>query len=166
MVWALMDIRNEQPADRDAIREVVAAAFPRSGEAALVDRLRADGDSVISLVAVERERIVGHCLLSRMSAPFRALGLGPVTVPPERQGAGIGGVLIRAALDQAAMEGWQGVFVLGDPAYYGRFGFDAARASGFDSPYAGPYLMLLPLGGDLPARQGRIDYAPAFAALT
>ena len=56
--------------------------------------------------------------------------------------------------------------MLGGPAYYRRLGFDPARAKGFASPYAGPHLMALaPGGGDLPATGGRIDHAPAFAAL-
>ena len=100
-----------------------------------------------------------------MSAPFKAVGLAPVSVAPARQRCGIGRRLIRAGLRRAADEGWQGAFVLGDPAYYRRFGFNPERASGFASPYAGPHLMVLGLHGDLAATEGRIDYAPAFAAL-
>ena len=70
--------------------------------------------------------------------------------------------MIRAGLERARSAGWRGVFVLGDPGYYRRFGFDPALAGGFASPYAGPHLMALALGPDLPARSGRIEYAPAF----
>jgi putative acetyltransferase len=73
--------------------------------------------------------------------------------------------LIRAGIDRAARGGWQAVFVVGEPDYYRRFGFDAALASGFTSPYAGPYRMVLALGGALPVKTGKIDYAPAFARL-
>jgi len=155
-------IRPEEPADRSAIRAVVTAAFGRAVEAELVDRLRDDGGSVISLVAVEDGRIVGHVLFSRMTAPFRALGLGPVCVAPDRQRSGIGSRLIRAGLDRAARDGWQAVFVLGEPAFYHRFGFDPDLARGFSSPYAGPYLMALALDGPLPVTKGRIGYAAAF----
>jgi putative acetyltransferase len=155
-------IRDEAPADRAGIRALVLAAFGGAQEADLVDRLRTDGDAAISLVAVDGERVVGHVLLSRMSAPFRALGLAPVSVLPDRQGTGIGTRLIRAGLERAELGGWRGVFVLGEPAYYRRFGFDPALASGFASPYAGPYLMALALGGSLPATAGRLDHAPAF----
>jgi putative acetyltransferase len=152
--------------DIAAIRAVEEAAFARSDEADLVDALRASGEAELSLVAVEREHVVGHVMFSRMEAPFRALGLGPVAVRPDRQGQGIGGGLIREGLLRAQDEDWQAVFVLGEPAYYRRFGFDPALAAGFRSPYAGPYLMALPLGAtDLPTRSGRVDYAPAFAAL-
>jgi putative acetyltransferase len=73
--------------------------------------------------------------------------------------------LIRAGLDRVRHADWQAVFVLGDPDYYGRFGFDPARAAGFSCRYAGPHLMVLPLGGALPATTGAVDYAPAFRML-
>jgi putative acetyltransferase len=159
-------IRAETVSDIAAIRAVEEAAFARPHEADLVDALRAAGDAVFSLVAIEAEQLVGHAMFSRMGAPFRALGLGPVAVRPDRQRRGIGGRLIREGLLRAEAENWQVVFVLGNPAYYRRFGFDTAMAAGFGSPYAGPYLMALPLGApDLPTRSGRVDYAPAFAAL-
>ncbi len=120
---------------------------------------------VISLVAVEADRVVGHILFTRLGAPFPALALAPLAVVPERQRRGIGSRLIRTGLDAAAQGGWRGVFVLGEPGYYGRFGFDGALASGFGSRYAGPCHMALALGGALPARAGRIDYPPAFARL-
>ena len=160
-----MEIRAEKDADRQAVRDVVSAAFAGRAEADLVDDLRAECDGILSLVAEEDGRIVGHALLSPMNAPFRALGLAPVAVLPERQGEGIGSALIRAGLSRARDEGWQAVFVLGEPAYYRRFGFDPALAEGFDCAYAGPYLMALPLGGALPARTGQLRYAEAFSRL-
>jgi putative acetyltransferase len=160
-----MMVRDERPEDRPAIRAVVAAAFARSLEADLVDRLRSDGDSVISLVALDAGRMVGHVMFSRMAAPFRALGLAPVAVVPDRQRRGIGSRLIRDGLERAAAGGWQGVFVFGEPRYYHRFGFQAALAQGFGSPYAGPHLMALALAGSLPATTGRIDPAAAFRCL-
>ena len=96
-----MLIRDEQPADAAALHALTVAAFGRAAEADLVDALRRDGDGVISLVAVAEGAVVGHVLLSRMSAPFRALGLAPVSVAPGRQRAGLGSRLIRAALDRA-----------------------------------------------------------------
>jgi predicted GNAT family acetyltransferase len=77
-----------------------------------------------------------------MQAPFRALALAPVSVAPERQKAGIGSALVRSAVERARQAGWEAVFVLGDPAYYGRFGFDAHRAAGFSTPYAGEHFMV------------------------
>jgi putative acetyltransferase len=160
-----MIMRDEEPADIVGIRNVVDAAFRQPLEAKLVDQLRTDRHSVISLVAVDDGKIIGHVLFSKMTAPFRALGLAPVSVMPDRQRSGIGSQMIRVGLERAADERWEGVFVLGDPKYYRRFGFSFACAKGFASPYAGPYLMALPLRGDLPVTEGEIGYAPAFAAL-
>ena len=160
-----MNLRQEEPGDRRAIRDVVIAAFGRRDEAELVDRLRADGDAVLSLVAVEDRRLVGHLLLSRMIAPFRALALAPVAVRPDRQRCGIGSRLVRTGLARAAKDGWQGVVVLGDPGYYRRFGFDPDAAAPFRSPFAGPFLMVAALDGPLPATDGEITHAPAFRAL-
>ncbi|HTI66487.1 MAG TPA: N-acetyltransferase [Caulobacteraceae bacterium] len=159
-------IRPETPADADEVRVLLAAAFPGPGEARLVERLRAEGDAALALVAIEAGRIAGHVTFSPMAAPFRALGLGPLAVAPDRQRIGIGSHLVRDGLHRAYAEGWQAVFVLGDPDYYGRFGFDQDLASDFVSPYAGPHLMVLSLGGGpLPTTEGKVDYAPAFAAL-
>lgn len=157
-------IRRERPEDGPTLRGLLIRAFDGPAEADLVDRLRADGDAVIALVA-DRGGVCGHVLLSRMAAPLPALALAPLAVAPECQRQGIGAALVRAALEAAAEGGWRAVFVLGDPAYYGRFGFDPACAAGFDSPYAGPYLMALPLGGPLPVQGGPIRHAPAFAAI-
>jgi putative acetyltransferase len=160
-----MLIRNEQLEDRSAIRSVLLAAFPTHGEADLVDRLRVDGDSVFSLVAIEDEAVVGHVLFSKLKAPFRALGLAPVAVTPIRQRSGIGSALIRAGLKQAAQGGWQAVFVLGNPLYYSRFGFDVSLARSFSSPYAGPHFMAMAVGTALPVTTGSLEHAPAFQSL-
>jgi putative acetyltransferase len=97
---------------------------------------------------------------------FHALGLGPVAILPGAQSQGVGSALIETALKQAAANGEELVFVLGDPAYYGRFGFSAKSAAPFASPYAGPHLMALRLRDDEPLpRSGRADYARAFAKL-
>ena len=160
-----MIIRAEEPQDIPGIRRVVETAFPTPLEAKLADQLRLDGDSVISLVAVDEGAIVGHVQFSRIGAPFRALGLGPVSVAPERQRSGIGSQMIRAGLTRATDAGWEGVFVLGNPKYYQHFGFSPESARGFESPYAGPHFMFLALNRDRPLALGEVSYAPAFTAL-
>jgi putative acetyltransferase len=164
-------VRPEAPGDFEAIRAVHLSAFPTAAEADLVQRLRDDLDSAISLVAERSGEIVGHALLSRMSVSgegrsYRALGLGPVGVRPAAQGGGVGAELIRSALAIAEALGEEMVFVLGEPDYYGRFGFTAATAAPFASPYAGPFFMALRLcpDVDVPAA-GSAAYAPAFARL-
>jgi putative acetyltransferase len=166
-----VEVRDAGPADAGAVRAVHTAAFPTAGEADLVEALERAGDAVVSLVAEREGEIVGHVLLSRVAASgegrtYRALGLAPLAVLPEAQRKGIGGALVAAALERAAAAGEELVFLLGDPAFYGRFGFSTTCAAPFASPYAGPHLLALRLRDDVPLpRAGRADYADAFAAL-
>ena len=159
-----MRVRAEIASDRDAIRALHLCSFPTADEADLVERLREEGDVVFSLVAEVADCLTGHVLFSRMTAPFPALGLAPVAVFPEWRGQGMAARLIEAGLAAAGTD-WDAVFVLGEPAYYGRFGFDVTAAQGFQSPYAGPYFMVRALKPQLPATSGRVDYSKAFAAL-
>jgi len=156
-------IRDERPADVPAVARMLEAAFGQADEARLVAALRRDGDAAISLIAEDRSGVVGCVTFSPMQAPAGALGLAPLAVAPERQEAGVGAALVRAGLDRATAEGWTGVFLLGEPRYYARFGFTPERANGFESPFAGPHFMALALRADFPA-QGRAAYAPAFRA--
>ena len=167
----MVEVRAASSADAAAIRHVLCSAFPTPAEADLVEALDRDGDQMVSLVAVDGATIVGHILFSRMAvqADDRALaglGLGPVAVTPERQGEGIGSALIEAGLLAAGSIGTWIVFVLGEPDYYGRFGFDARTARPFASPYAGPYFQAKMLGTVKTPASGRADYAPAFAGLS
>jgi putative acetyltransferase len=163
-------IRPAEPRDSAGIRALLTAAFPTAAEADLVERLCGEGDAVVSLVEERAGEVVGHVVLSRMSVEgdgrrWSALGLGPVAVAPVFQNGGIGSALIEGALGIARATGEEIVFVLGEPAYYGRFGFEAATAAPFASPYAGPFLMALKLTDEPLPVSGRADYAPAFAAL-
>ena len=161
----MIAVRLETAQDRQAIWSVVAAAFPTADEADLVDRLRDGGDVAYSLVATDDGAVVGHVLFSRMTAPFRALGLAPVATAATHRRQGIAARLIEDGLARARSDGWAAVFVLGDPAYYGRFGFEPALAAGFSSPYAGAHFMALTLADTLPTLSGDVAYPPAFAAL-
>ena len=164
-----MDVRRATHADLGAIRTLHSQAFPTTAEADLVERLHADGDAAVSIVA-DDGGIVGHVLLSRMRVEadghaLRGLGLAPVAVLPERQGQGIGAALVEASLAAAREQGTQIVFLLGEPEYYSRFGFAASTAAPFSSPYAGPYFQALMLDGLPQPASGAAEYAPAFAAL-
>ncbi|MGE5721582.1 MAG: GNAT family N-acetyltransferase, partial [Sphingomonadales bacterium] len=99
-----------------------------------------------------------------LAAPFRALALAPLCVAPDRQHRGIGSRLVRAGLEWARDAQWEAVFVLGDPAYYRRFGFALEPARSFDSPYAGEHFMMLALRERIPAG-GALAYPKAFEAL-
>jgi putative acetyltransferase len=161
-----MEIRDGALDDRRGIRHLLLASFPGPGEADLVDRLREDGDAVMSLVATEGQVLTGHVMFSKMAAPFPALGLGPVVVLPDWRRKGIAAGLIQEGIGRASNDGWEGIFVLGDPDYFQRFGLWPRHAEGFEFPYAGSHFMALPLKHDaLPTRSGRLDYARAFSAL-
>ena len=136
--------------------------------ARLVGELRAAGDLTASYVAEVDGRIAAHVALSHLRSPARALALAPLAVRPAMQRRKLGSALVRAALADAAAQNARTVLVVGNPAYYGRFGFDGAAAAGFSSPLAGPFLMAVKLGHprNVEAEDGGpIVYAPAFDRL-
>jgi len=149
-------IKPLEPADQEAVRALVSAAFGRPDEAELVRRLRADGDAILELAAVEG-RVVGHILFSRLAvepATIRLAALAPVSVLPERRKAGIGSALIRDGLARCKALGFDAVAVLGDPAYYRRFGFTRRAARGLSCSYSGLAYQALEL------RDGALDGGP------
>ncbi|NNL68130.1 MAG: N-acetyltransferase, partial [Myxococcales bacterium] len=90
----------------------------------------------------------------------------PLAVLPEAQGRGVGSALVPAALEAARALGWPAVFLLGSPAYYGRFGFRLAAPDGFHYESAAhdahfQWIALSP--GALAGAAGFVRYAPAFA---
>jgi len=161
-------IRPEEPGDRTAIRSLHVAAFGGDAEADLVDRLRRDGDLSLSLVACA-DTVLGHVAFSPLTLPetpgIRALALAPVAVLPDFQAQGIGTALIEDGLQRLADEGADLVLVLGDPTYYGEFGFQAEDASALSTPYDGPYLQALFLTEAGRNARGPVAYANAFAEL-
>lgn len=167
-----MKLRQETPADAGAIRAVTEAAFAGAAhssgsEGAIVDALRDEGTLALSLVADDGGRIVGHVAFSPVVIGRPAgggagwLGLGPVSVSPERQGQGIGGALIAEGLARLVARGARGCVVLGEPAYYRRFGFAPDAALRFEG--APPeYFLCRSFAGEVPA--GAVAYRPAFSA--
>jgi putative acetyltransferase len=162
-----MRIRAETGADAAAIRRVTQDAFTgaphASGtEAAIVDGLRAAGTLALSLVAEDDGGIVGHVAFSPVTVDGRDpgwLGLGPVSVRPDRQRLGIGSALIREGLSRLRESGAGGCVLLGDPGYYARFGFEADPALRFEGAPPAYFLRLL-LSGPLPS--GSVIFQPAF----
>ena len=157
-------IVHEHPGHEASVRRVTANAFGRDAEARLVDDLRLSRDLAISLVAEEEGKICGHVALSSLKAPPHALALAPVSVSRARQRQGIGSALIRRAIQCARDSGYEIIFVLGDPAYYKRFGFETKEAAPFRAPFSGPYFMALNLVG-LPMAPANVIYPHAFEAL-
>lgn len=161
-----MNIRETTAADHTSVHALVEDAFGQPAEAGLVDALRASGDAVIDLVAETEGRITGHILLSKLRAPANCAALAPVSVAPDCQNRGIGSALIRDAIDRAKQAGWSAIFLLGDPAYYTRFGFDVGKAAKFETEYPPAYVMVLELeDGALDRLSRKIEYAAPFADL-
>jgi putative acetyltransferase len=163
-----MLIRPQQPDDEGGIRIVNEAAFGRSAEADLVDRLRHEGAVVASFVAEQERRIVGHILFSRTlinaaDAPVPSVALAPLAVLPVNQRRGVGSQLIRVGLDWLRTRGERSVLVLGHPQYYLRFGFSNARARLLTAPFPPEAFMALELiPGALDDVRGTVRYPAAF----
>jgi putative acetyltransferase len=168
-------IRPEAPQDAAEIAAVHARAFPTREEALLVDRLREAGALDVSRVAERGGRVVGHVAISPVrivgaSGAWPAHGLGPVSVLPDAQGEGIGGALVRAALEACRAARHDVVFVLGHAAYYPRFGFAPAAARGLvysdrTRDYTGVFFVAELVSGALAGRAGVVYYRPEFQGL-
>lgn len=166
-----IDIRSECPEDAKAIAEVLRAAFGGDDEAALVDRLRTGGELAVSLVAARDGRIVGHvgfgpAAVATGDISVAVAWLAPLGVLPALQRQGIGSALVRAGLTRARAHGFSHAVVLGDPDYYGRFGFSVFAARGLGSRWPAAALQAVGLwdkGAD-PLRGDLIE-PKAFAAL-
>ncbi|MGC3963836.1 MAG: N-acetyltransferase [Rhodocyclaceae bacterium] len=163
-------VRPERGADRTTIHALNAAAFPTEAEANLVDALR-DDPAYIGLVAATTDGIIGHVAMSPMQAPVGAFGLAPLAVASGWQRRGVGGQLVRAAIESVRANGGSAVFVLGDPAYYGRFGFRAASHWQLASEYeahgvpAEAFMAVELTPGALDGTPTLVRYHAAFAAL-
>jgi putative acetyltransferase len=160
-------IRPETADDAADVRKLLVDAFGGPAEATLVDRLRRDGDLMLALIATDAARVVvGHVAFSRLHVEgaggrLPAVALAPLAVADTHRRRGIGATLVRAGLDQLEAQGETLVFVLGDPAYYTRFGFAPETAAPFVCAYAGPQFMALRLSEDAP-HAGTIRYPAAF----
>jgi putative acetyltransferase len=165
-------IRPESPADCLAIRQVNEQAFGKPNEARIVEEVRESPFFIpeLSLVAERDSKIVGHILFSKGKVQgegesWDLLALGPIAVQPASQRHGAGSRLIQAGLDRALQLGHRGVFLIGHPTYYPRFGFTPASAFGLALPFEVPdeVFMALPLWpGAMDGIRGTVVYPPAF----
>jgi putative acetyltransferase len=133
-------IRREQPADIAVVHQIVAQAFGRAAEANLVDALRRNGKAILSLVADDNGRVIGHVLFSPVvieggERQVSGIGLAPLAVSPERQNEGVGSLLVEQGLRECREAGHPFVVVLGHPNYYPRFRFVPASRYNVKSEY-------------------------------
>ena len=164
-----IEIRNETSADLSAIEAVTISAFlnaPHTShtEQFIVDALRKAGLLTISLVADAAGTVIGHVAVSPVSISDGAsgwFGLGPISVVPEHQRRGVGSRLIHESLRILRERGAAGCVLLGEPEYYGRFGFQADP--NLILPDVPPeYFQAISLDSSRP--QGTVSYHEAFKA--
>ena len=167
----VVEIRQENPSDIEAIRHVNKLAFEQEAEAVLVDRLREKGVVTLSLVAIENDRVVGHILFTPVTielehAKYDAITLAPIAVLPQYQRRGIGARLIEHALDECRRLGHNVVVLIGHPEYYPRFGFVPARPKGLVSEFEVPdeaWMVAELIPGALDGVSGEVRFQPEFA---
>ncbi|MDR1040603.1 MAG: N-acetyltransferase [Deltaproteobacteria bacterium] len=124
-------VRDERPIDIPLISELTRLAFQnhpfsQHTEQFIISELRDAGALSVSLVAELDGKVAGHIAFSPLAISDGTsgwYGLGPVSVQPERQRMGIGSRLVEAGLSRVKDIGGRGCALVGDPAYYGRFGF-------------------------------------------
>ena len=128
---AMISIREEKNDDQQGIRAVNEQAFSQPREADIVDKLRKTCPHLLSLVALDENRIVGHILFSPVTIEgkfgiIQGMGLAPMAVIPAYQRQGIGSDLVRTGIAMLRKRACPFVIVLGHPGYYPRFGFEPA----------------------------------------
>jgi predicted N-acetyltransferase YhbS len=149
----------------DSVSDVESDAASNSLASPPADRTAAPGDMGISSTTSQAPLGRDHTPRGNTSR-LSALALAPLAVLPDFQRRGLGAALVHAGLDHCRQRETDVVIVLGDPAYYGRFGFSAARAAGLESPYAGDSFQALELRpGALDTGRGRVHYAAPFSEI-
>ena len=167
-MYSNLIIRPEQTQDITVIFNLTQRAFEQAEHSShteqfIVNALRAAGHLSISLVAELDSQIVGHIAFSPVQLSSGAAhwyGLGPVSVLPEWQQQGIGSQLIEKGLYQLRQYA-AGCVVLGEPAYYQRFGFQAVPGLLLEG-VPPEYFQALLFQGEMPLAQ--VKYSDAFAA--
>lgn len=166
-------IRHEKSKDTKKIHFLLQQAFGRPDEADLVDTLRERGKFTLSMVAIHDTRVVGHILFSPVTVESKrgtrkAVGLAPLAVLPPYQRSGIGSKLVLAGLKECGRAGHEVVVVIGDPAYYRKFGFSPAKPLGLHCEFDVPDDVFMVMGlseGFLTGTEGTVKYQPEFSAV-
>lgn len=167
-----MLIRTEAPADILAIDRLLKSTFETEAEANLVMKLRENGRRTLSLVACSDEgEVVGYVLFSPVTIENSDLnwqGLAPLAVHQDYRNQGIAAELVKEGFSSLLEFGYPACVVLGDPAYYGRFGFENSAKFNmrcqWDVP-EGAFQVVALAEGELDGHAGLIEYSPEFSEI-
>lgn len=161
-------INEEDDKSHLAIHELLKEAFPSEAEASLVELLRKRNQIAVSQVAVSNQNVIGYVVLSKVMLDpdngLKCLGLGPIAVAKEFQGRGIGSKLMKAAIQKCQLMGIDAIFLLGDPKYYSRFGFQQTTV-GNDYGVVEEFQVLELTSGCLQNVKAKAHYLPAFSEI-
>jgi putative acetyltransferase len=159
-------IRAARAEDAAPVAALLDAAFAGPAEAALVAALRAEGAVVAELIAEADGAIAGHVLFSRAAVGGAAVvALAPLAVAAGARRRGLGAALVREGLARCEAAGATAALVLGDPAYYARFGFTPARGIAGAPWCTHPAFQAMSLVPRQAVPRGVVRYACAFGAL-
>lgn len=168
-------IRPETHDDYQSIYDLNKIAFGRENEAVLIDKIRDSYNYIptLSLVAIINDQIVGYIMFSYIDLinhhvlgvnKMKTLGLAPLAVAPEYQKQGIGSQLINAGFQLANARREPLVVILGEPAFYQKFGCLPAMNYQIESPADIPskYWMIKPLENYHDLYKGQVNYPEYF----
>ena len=160
-------IRETQESDLEAVLNLIHSSFSNKAESDLVKQLISDNDVLLNLVIESSNTIIGNVVVSKVTMePDMGLfcgGVAPLSVLPERQSSGIGSQLMKEAIKKSDEMGMDALFLLGDPDYYKRFGFNI---SNLKSDYRVEHFQELELTRNcLVNLKSKVTYANAFLSL-
>lgn len=155
--------RVANPDDALAISILLSGAFEGPEEGQLVQSLRGSGEMVLEMVAVDELRLLAYVGFPALVEPTGWIALAPLAVRHDMQGKGVGSELVRRALDYLGQDAIPAVLVLGDQAYYERFGFSVDAARNVTSPFPPEHLGLFPIDPKTVGLEVRAVYPQAFS---
>ncbi len=173
----VLTLRQETSNDFPKVSNVIKLAFEQvkisdHQEHFLVERLRKSPAFIpeLSIVAVYKNEIVGHILLTKIniinnSNSFESLALAPVSVLPKFQNQGIGGKLIKEAHRKAKELNFKSVVLLGHENYYPKFGYERTSKYGIEIPFDVPEkncMVIALTKNGLKGVSGKVEYPSAF----
>ena len=160
-------IRDETPGDFEAIGQITVAAFAtlavsQHTEQFIIAALRRAQALSVSLVAESAGEVIGHIAFSPVVLSDGSpgwYGMGPLSVVPGRQRAGVGTALVQAGLERLRRLSAAGCCLVGHPEYYRRFGFRPVPGLSVEGV---PDEFFFALSFGTPCPQGRASFHPAF----